>query len=113
MTEQQVVFRRKGSRVIYPYTEENAKKANLIPMTIAEAQEEGLLAPKAEVKEDPVIAQLREQNELLLSKIEALEKKPVRKKRAAKKPEPDLVPDLVPAGVEESKSMSVSDLLNS
>ena len=102
---QQVIFRRKGTRVIYPYTEANAKNSGLIPMSVSEAQDEGLLGPREEKEESAEVTQLKSQNEVLRAKLDELlqekkdaetvpkkvAKKKVSKKKAVKAEEPATV----------------------
>jgi len=114
-TAPKIVFRRKGTRVIYPYTETNAKNPGLIPMTIEEASAEGLLSPKpkGESQEDERIKALEETNRKLLAELTGLKAgaaKPAKKKRAVKKtPVKEVVIEQdIPVPV--AKPMTLSDI---
>lgn len=120
MTAPKIVFRRKGTRVIYPFTEANAKNSGLIPMSIEEATAEGLLTPKPKVEsqEDERIKSLEDTNRKLLAKLQEMEDAadkpaPVKKKRAAKKAAPKEVvvdQDVPVPTADPDKLMTLSDI---
>jgi len=125
MREQKGIFSRKGTRMIYPYTEANAKNVGLIAMTVEEAQEEGLLSPRDESVSPEAERNnlLAEENASLRDKIKALEDaqkearasaKPAPKKKVtAKKATAEVVTQIeksVPVPVDEAVTMKLSDI---
>jgi len=129
MATPQVIFRRKGTRVIYPYTEANAKNPSLISMSVSDAQDEGLLGPRDEHNSDSAeVSQLKSQNEVLRAKLDELlrekkeadappkkvAKKKVSKKKAVKavEPEPEQVQVEMELEVEDDEDSELKDSLS-